>query len=202
MSPFGDTFHVVIVTVNSNTAKSSLELLRSVLAFDYVAKRPFAVVEFGHSQSDVERMYDVMKRRGIRRPQKVVFSSRNHHEAPIRWMEDNLQHEDETIDWSRATWSNLNPALRQLPLTALRQLPLTTLRQLPLTADYYKNRMVDWFQTNCMDLGLMKRPIRVMMLPRGGGRTTFLYRLKLGEVVTTIPTIGMNVEEGRMLLPS
>jgi len=26
------------------------------------------------------------------------------------------------------------------------------------------------------------------------GRTTYLYRLKLGEVVTTIPTIGFNVE--------
>ena len=76
MSPFGNTFHVVIVTVNSNTAKSSLELLRSVLAFDYVAKRPFAVVEFGHCQSDVEWMYDVMKRGGIQAPHRVVFSSR------------------------------------------------------------------------------------------------------------------------------
>ena len=26
------------------------------------------------------------------------------------------------------------------------------------------------------------------------GKTTILYRLKLGEVVTTIPTIGFNVE--------
>ena len=28
----------------------------------------------------------------------------------------------------------------------------------------------------------------------GAGKTTLLYRLKLGEVVTTIPTIGFNVE--------
>ena len=28
----------------------------------------------------------------------------------------------------------------------------------------------------------------------GAGKTTFLYRLKLGEIVTTIPTIGFNVE--------
>ena len=27
------------------------------------------------------------------------------------------------------------------------------------------------------------------------GKTTILYKLKLGEVVTTIPTIGFNVEE-------
>ncbi|CAJ0955516.1 unnamed protein product, partial [Mesorhabditis belari] len=28
----------------------------------------------------------------------------------------------------------------------------------------------------------------------GAGKTTFLYKLKLGEVITTIPTIGFNVE--------
>jgi len=27
------------------------------------------------------------------------------------------------------------------------------------------------------------------------GKTTLLYRIKLGEVVTTIPTIGFNVED-------
>ena len=27
-----------------------------------------------------------------------------------------------------------------------------------------------------------------------GGKTSILYKLKLGEVVTTIPTIGFNVE--------
>ena len=35
------------------------------------------------------------------------------------------------------------------------------------------------------------------------GKTTILYKLKLGEVVTTIPTIGFNVEtvECAPLLP-
>ena len=28
----------------------------------------------------------------------------------------------------------------------------------------------------------------------GVGKTTFLYKLKLGEVITTIPTIGFNTE--------
>ena len=28
----------------------------------------------------------------------------------------------------------------------------------------------------------------------GAGKTTILYKLKLGEVVTTIPTVGFNVE--------
>ena len=29
----------------------------------------------------------------------------------------------------------------------------------------------------------------------GAGKTTLLYRLQVGEVVTTIPTIGFNVEQ-------
>lgn len=39
-----------------------------------------------------------------------------------------------------------------------------------------------------------KTEIRVLLAGWGSGRTTALYRLKLGEVVTTIPTIGFNVE--------
>ena len=118
----------------------------------------------------------------------MLNTGRSHHLA-IQWINDNLRHESEPIDWSRAKWSNLNLNLGSTWLGYLAQLPLT--------ADYYKNRMLDWVRSKCMDFGLMKRPLSVMMLPRGGGRTTFLYRLKLGEVVTTIPTIGMNVEEGR-----
>ena len=30
------------------------------------------------------------------------------------------------------------------------------------------------------------------------GKTTILYKLKLGDVVTTIPTIGFNVETGEL----
>jgi len=39
-------------------------------------------------------------------------------------------------------------------------------------------------------------PARIMMQGLdAAGKTTLLYKLKLGEVVTTIPTIGFNVEE-------
>ena len=38
-------------------------------------------------------------------------------------------------------------------------------------------------------------PCRISMLGLdNAGKTTVLYKLKLGEVVTTIPTIGFNVE--------
>ncbi|KAI3618442.1 hypothetical protein CBS9595_002805 [Malassezia furfur] len=38
-------------------------------------------------------------------------------------------------------------------------------------------------------------PVRVLMLGLdSAGKTTILYRLQLGEVITTIPTIGFNVE--------
>ena len=44
-------------------------------------------------------------------------------------------------------------------------------------------------------LGLSNEEMRVLMLGLdAAGKTTILYRLKLGEVVTTIPTIGFNVE--------
>ena len=40
-----------------------------------------------------------------------------------------------------------------------------------------------------------KTPSRILMLGLdNAGKTTILYKLKLGEVVTTIPTIGFNVE--------
>lgn len=40
-----------------------------------------------------------------------------------------------------------------------------------------------------------KREVRLLMVGLdGAGKTTILYKLKLGEVVTTIPTIGFNVE--------
>ena len=42
-------------------------------------------------------------------------------------------------------------------------------------------------------------PARVCMVGLdGAGKTTILYKLKLGEVVHTIPTIGFNVEEVKM----
>ncbi|XP_023279967.1 ADP-ribosylation factor 1-like [Seriola lalandi dorsalis] len=40
-----------------------------------------------------------------------------------------------------------------------------------------------------------KTPVRILMVGLdGAGKTTLLYKLKLAEVVTTIPTIGFNVE--------
>lgn len=41
-----------------------------------------------------------------------------------------------------------------------------------------------------------KKDMRILMVGLdAAGKTTILYKLKLGEVVTTIPTIGFNVEE-------
>jgi GTPase SAR1 family protein len=40
------------------------------------------------------------------------------------------------------------------------------------------------------------KPISVLMLGLDGvGKTTILYKLKLGEAICTVPTIGFNVEE-------
>ncbi|CAL5391458.1 unnamed protein product [Camellia sinensis] len=42
---------------------------------------------------------------------------------------------------------------------------------------------------------LAKKEIRILMVGLdAAGKTTILYKLKLGEIVTTIPTIGFNVE--------
>lgn len=39
------------------------------------------------------------------------------------------------------------------------------------------------------------KPVRILMVGLdAAGKTTILYKLKLGEIVTTIPTIGFNVE--------
>lgn len=40
------------------------------------------------------------------------------------------------------------------------------------------------------------REMRILILGLdGAGKTTILYKLQVGEVVTTIPTIGFNVEQ-------
>ncbi|VVD01207.1 unnamed protein product, partial [Leptidea sinapis] len=40
-----------------------------------------------------------------------------------------------------------------------------------------------------------KKQMRILMVGLdAAGKTTILYKLKLGEIVTTIPTIGFNVE--------
>jgi len=50
---------------------------------------------------------------------------------------------------------------------------------------------MSWFS----NLVWPKKEIRILVLGLdNAGKTTLLYRLKIGEVVTTIPTIGFNVE--------
>ena len=46
---------------------------------------------------------------------------------------------------------------------------------------------------------LGNKEMRILMVGLdAAGKTTILYKLKLGEVVTPIPTIGFNVEEGTL----
>lgn len=54
--------------------------------------------------------------------------------------------------------------------------------------------MGNLFQT-LFDMFAGKQDMRILMVGLdAAGKTTILYKLKLGEVVTTIPTIGFNVE--------
>ncbi|KAK7500738.1 hypothetical protein BaRGS_00007982 [Batillaria attramentaria] len=48
---------------------------------------------------------------------------------------------------------------------------------------------------NTLSALLGKKEMRILMVGLdAAGKTTILYKLKLGEIVTTIPTIGFNVE--------
>lgn len=48
---------------------------------------------------------------------------------------------------------------------------------------------------SCADIELSRSSSGAQMVGLdGAGKTTILYKLKLGEVVSTIPTIGFNVE--------
>jgi len=49
--------------------------------------------------------------------------------------------------------------------------------------------------TKLMESLVGNQEMRILMVGLdAAGKTTILYKLKLGEVVTTIPTIGFNVE--------
>lgn len=49
--------------------------------------------------------------------------------------------------------------------------------------------------THLLDRLFGKKEMRILMVGLdAAGKTTILYKLKLGEIVTTIPTIGFNVE--------
>ncbi|CAD7929316.1 unnamed protein product [Amoebophrya sp. A25] len=51
------------------------------------------------------------------------------------------------------------------------------------------------FISKLLDKLAQKKDCRILMVGLdAAGKTTILYKLKLGEVVTTIPTIGFNVE--------
>mmetsp|Transcript_43704 Transcript_43704/g.68130 ORF Transcript_43704/g.68130 Transcript_43704/m.68130 type:complete len:181 (+) Transcript_43704:61-603(+) len=51
------------------------------------------------------------------------------------------------------------------------------------------------FMSKIWERMLGKQEMRILMVGLdAAGKTTILYKLKLGEVVTTIPTIGFNVE--------
>lgn len=64
-------------------------------------------------------------------------------------------------------------------------------RQLSLTFHSFAGGLFSYFR------GLLgNREMRILILGLdGAGKTTILYRLQVGEVVTTIPTIGFNVEQ-------
>merc|ERR1711877_85237 len=62
------------------------------------------------------------------------------------------------------------------------------------TKKTYNNNMGILIST-LIDRFFPASPARIIMLGLdNAGKTTVLYKLKLGEVVTTIPTIGFNVE--------
>ena len=49
--------------------------------------------------------------------------------------------------------------------------------------------------TKMFDKFFGKKEMRILMLGLdAAGKTTILYKLKLGEVVSSVPTIGFNVE--------
>jgi len=59
---------------------------------------------------------------------------------------------------------------------------------------HYKNIMGNLF-AKLIDSLIGKKEMRILMVGLdAAGKTTILYKLKLGEIVTTIPTIGFNVE--------
>ena len=49
--------------------------------------------------------------------------------------------------------------------------------------------------TKLFDFWSSNKEMRILMLGLdGAGKTTVLYKLKLGEVISSVPTIGFNVE--------
>merc|ERR1712050_528705 len=64
-----------------------------------------------------------------------------------------------------------------------------------LCAVYSKVALMGVFMSRVWERMLGKHEMRILMVGLdAAGKTTILYKLKLGEVVTTIPTIGFNVK--------
>ncbi|KAK3101830.1 hypothetical protein FSP39_006675 [Pinctada imbricata] len=83
-----------------------------------------------------------------------------------------------------------DPSSLGLPLAnSLRPPPLTKKLDPPLLAENSRG-LISLFSGL---FGSKERRILILGLD-GAGKTTILYRLQVGEVVTTIPTIGFNVE--------
>ena len=58
-----------------------------------------------------------------------------------------------------------------------------------------KSNLVKKFSALSVYMGLNNMVALILFLGLdAAGKTTILYKLKLGEIVTTIPTIGFNVE--------
>merc|ERR1711907_444120 len=85
--------------------------------------------------------------------------------------------------------------------TQQRRTFLLLLLLLPLLASCFSNCACCSLSQNMGNVfgklfaGFTKRDMRILMVGLdAAGKTTILYKLKLGEVITTIPTIGFNVE--------
>jgi len=77
----------------------------------------------------------------------------------------------------------LKPFVLGQPLRSLQVSPQPTARNMGIAFTKVWQRIVS------------KQEMRILMLGLdAAGKTTVLYKLKLGEVVTTVPTVGFNVE--------
>jgi len=87
------------------------------------------------------------------------------------------------------------PAMKSTPLAT--KLSRQTTKLFELMTCCMEDTVTAWQRTLRKTLACvcLKKPIRIIMVGLdAAGKTTILYKLKLGEVVTTIPTIGFNVE--------
>ncbi|KAE9536422.1 hypothetical protein AGLY_007211 [Aphis glycines] len=91
------------------------------------------------------------------------------------------------------------------PSNGLHSQPTPGTLSPPLYYDNTRTRMITYIVSKTHTMGLTlstvftrlfgKKQMRILMVGLdAAGKTTILYKLKLGEIITTIPTIGFNVE--------